>query len=264
MENEPKIIKFSSLELFLKNHRAIHHPFFNYIKACAKEGFTPKQYQIYRDNYLYRTMHTIPSIAYLTAAAALNGDIETLSLVGKNLFEECGSGDPKKAHSQLLNFSHNEHGKTVFNLNPIQMVDLQHQPTITKETRQFVKQEKDLYQNKNYCIALGAAYAHETAANSMLTHFYESIFLSYKNHYNLQEFYHIAEYFLIHISGLELVHADIAKYSAQKMDTSKENLKDLAEGCTVFLNSQANLWDGLLRELQLASREGKRVPIHPI
>ncbi len=256
--------KFKELEEFVLSHRAIHHPLFDYIKECSKEGFTKKQYQIYRDNYLFRTMYTIPSIAYLAATAALHGDTDTLALVGKNLFEECGNGNPTKAHSHLLFFSHNQHGKTIFDLEPIQIFNVPFQSTIINEARLFIKQEKQLYQNKNYCIALGTAFAHETAAHPMLTNFYGSIFLPYMNYYTEEEYYNITEYFLIHTSGLELNHANNAKYSAEKMATNLDNLNLLGEGCALFLDSQSILWDGLYRELKLASLEGNRVLINPI
>lgn len=250
---------FEEIEPYIKSHRAINHPLFPYLKECAKEGFTPKQYQIYRDNYLFRTFYTIPSVALLTLSAALNLDMETLASAGKNLYEETGCGDYLKTHSALLQVSHNTHAKVVFGLEPISLKDATRSDLITSEARYFVQNEMKLYKNDEYGVVIGAGYAHETAANSMLINFYESFFACYKGYYTEEAFNNLVEYFQVHINGLEENHANDAKRAAKKTCSSQLGLNAVIQGAYSFLDGQAYLWDGLHVELKKAEKEGEKI-----
>ncbi len=257
------ISNFSELESYIKNHRAIHHPLFDYLQNCASLGFTSKQYQIYRDNYLLRTFYTIPSVAFLVAASALNVDIQTLTTAGKNLYEESGRGDASDAHSKLLVDSHNLHARTVFNLDDVSLKEIHYSKWIIQETRSFIESQEKLYKNKVYCIVLGAAFAHESAATPMLSAFYHNLFKSYRNYYNDCNFEDLSKYFLVHIDGLEEEHADNAGLAARRNCINEQSLNQLFIGSSGFLNSQACLWDGLYRTLIEAEDERERVPVNP-
>jgi hypothetical protein len=252
---------FAQIEEYVKSHRAINHPLFQYLKSCSEEGFTPMQYQIYRENYFFRTFYTIPSIASLVAAAANNADIETLITAGENLYEELGSGNPNKIHSILMLSSHNFHGMRVFGLPSISIKKIPHLSFIIDEAKMFTKKEQELYTSSNYSVTLGAAVAHEMAANSMLINFYESFFLPYKNYYSCKEFYNLSEYFLVHICGLEENHAQNARLAAKKWATDKKNLNDIGCGSVDFLSIQEALWDGLYLKIENASVEGEKIPL---
>lgn len=255
-----KAITFADIEFFIHNHRAMHHPLFEYLIKQAAIGFTAVQFQIYRDNYFFRTFNTIPCIANLLRAVAKNLDFETLASVGKNLYEETGCGVPSRTHSNLLELSHNTHAKTVFNLAPISLGDSDKSKYLINEAKQFVDKEERLYTHQIYGTVLGAAYAHEAAASIMLISFYEGFFSSYKSYYSVKDFYNLAEYFFAHISGLEDAHAKKTREAAFRYSTKENSLFALFNGVSEFLNSQAVLWDGLYRELKGAENVGTKIP----
>ena len=62
--------KFDPIAEEFSSHRALDHDLFKYLEEQSKEGFTPKQYEVYRDNFFRRTELTIPSIASPTLIVA--------------------------------------------------------------------------------------------------------------------------------------------------------------------------------------------------
>ena len=93
---------------------------------------------MYRANYFYRTLHTIPSIAYLLASAALNCDFKTLSFAAQNLYEETGCGKSTRMHNVLLELSHNYHGKYIFGIKPLTLNAASSSLEIIDETKSFI------------------------------------------------------------------------------------------------------------------------------
>lgn len=263
VDSVDKIRSLSALEESIRNHSAINHKLFSYIRDIP--GLTPNQYSVYRANYFYRTLHTIPSIACLLASAALNCDFETLSFTGQNLYEETGCGKTARMHNVLLELSHNYHGKYIFGIKPLALNTVSSSLEVMDETKSFVKIERSLYQNENYAVILGAAYAHETAAVSMLTNFYEGIFDKYRGYYDNLEFYKIMEYFLIHITGIEQDHAYkshlVVKSHAKK---DKRALSDIICGAISFLDAQSKLWDGIYNQLVIYEDSNEVIPFKPL
>ena len=66
--------KFDPISEEFSAHKALKHPMFEYLQEQSKEGFTSKQFEIYRDNFFRRTELTIPSVARFIEKAALSGD----------------------------------------------------------------------------------------------------------------------------------------------------------------------------------------------
>jgi len=82
----------------LADHRAISHPLFSFLEKQSTKSLNPLQFQAIRDNYIYRTLNTIPCIAHALIAAVKNLDYRAISLLGKNLSEETGEGKMEQAH----------------------------------------------------------------------------------------------------------------------------------------------------------------------
>lgn len=248
-------------EEILKNHQAIKSPFFDYLKNSTKTGVTPLQYRLYRDNYMYRTSQTIISVANTVIAAAKNQDMETLATAGQNLYEESGMGIGLNSHLRLLSISHNLHGQSVFNLDPIDLKDVSLSPYILPETRNFIKVAEKLYTHKNYLTVLGASYAQENAAVYMINDFYQSLFLPYKNFYDELEFYKISQYFHDHLCGVEENHAYNASLSIEKNCKTEKDVEQGVKGCIEFLEVQSQLWNSLHQAMKKAEGEGNKISI---
>jgi hypothetical protein len=246
----------------MSGHRALHHPYFDYLIAKAQTGVTAAQFDMHRANYFCRTRETIPSVARVVVAAAQNNDAQTLASAGKNLYEETGEGNHSLAHSLLLERSHNIHGAHIFGLPPLSLKESPHSTLLIPEVHEFVAKQTKLYTSPSYATVLGTGFAHEYAADAMLTQFYRSLFLPYKNHYNNGLFDAVAKYFLVHIGGVEERHAQDAKEALLRACKVGKDLDAVREGAFGFLDIQAKLWDGLLIAFEKAGKIGPI--IHPI
>ncbi len=249
-----------SYEEVLKNHSAIKNPLFDYLKDSARDGFTPLQYRLYRDNYIYRTCQTVISVAHTTIAAAKNKDMETLATAGKNLYEESGMGVFLNSHLQLLSTSHNLHGDYIFGLAPIDLKDVFLSPYILPETKNFIAVAERLYTHENYPTVLGASYAQESAAVHMINDFYQSLFLPYKGHYNKFDFQRVDQYFADHLNGMEENHAHNASVAIEQNSQTSKELAQALEGVIGFLDAQSQLWTALHKAMQKAEIKGNKVP----
>lgn len=252
-----------------KNHPAINHPLFSYLAEQSDSGFNKMQYAIFYTNFLFRTKETIPSVAYALARAALEGDYSTVAMHGKNLGDETGYGNPDNVHSQLLMDTHNVHGKRVFDLDPLTIQDLKTSILITPEVREYCEMKAEIFR-KSYPHIAGNMWAHEFAADDMLTNFKEAYFEPYKSHYSEEEYEKLMKFFDAHrddsVDGgdVEAEHERMARqavYFACKGDIRK--LDAVLEGGLMMLDCQAKVWDSILRETQKFENWMEKVaPIH--
>lgn len=263
---EEFIRKFDPISQEFESHRALNHPLFEYLLQQSKEGFTPKQYQIYRDNFFRRTELTIPSVARFIEKAALSGDPQAVVDTIRNLNDEGGYGDIEKMHSSLLKKSHNFHGMRVFNVDPIhELSDVAKSENLVTEVEEYRKSKQDSFE-KTYPYIAGNTWAHELAADDMLDGFRKAFFEPYQGYYTPPEYIKITEFFTAHkddsiVGGdVEKQHASMARSAAER--ACKDSLQNIAHvrlGGLEFLNSQAKLWDGLLREIENARLIGEVV-----
>lgn len=261
---EEFIKKFDPIATEFLNHRALNHPFFDFLEEQSKEGVTSKQYEIYRDNFFRRTELTIPSVARFIEKAAMSGDPQAVIDTIRNLNDEGGYGDIKKMHSNLLMKSHNIHGMRVFNVDPIyQISDAGKSPNLVLEVEEYRKSKQESF-DREYPYVAGNTWAHELAADDMLDNFRKTFFEPYQGYYTPEEYDKLTEFFTAHkddsIEGgdVEAQHERMARGAAQR--ACKDSLQNIAEvraGGLEFLNSQAKLWDGMLREIEKARSQGE-------
>jgi len=217
---------------------------FDYLKSQAEAGFSKNQFLIYRDNYFYRTISTIPCVSLVVKAAAENEDEATLKSAGQNLSEELGiDSKSSKSHAELLRYSHNTHGEKAFNAAPITLKDSLQSNHVFAATRKFKQIQLSLYTSSDYVEVLAASYAQEEVATEMLSVFYQTFFESRKDIYSTKkEFDLVAEYFTCHLNGLEVRHAEDAKYCLFTHCNSSTK-KDIAiHAMSQILHAQSEIW----------------------
>ncbi|MDX2082424.1 MAG: hypothetical protein SFV53_00335 [Rickettsiales bacterium] len=240
-------------------HKALKHPLFVYLEERSKEGFTAKQFLIYRDNFFRRSQLEIPSIASTLRASVLYGDFDAAVLGFKNLSNKMGGGNVKKIHSQLLLESHNIHGIRVFGLDPVaRMTDVEKSEVLLPEVEEYRKAKEDIF-TRQYPVIAGNTWAHELAADSMLDNFRKAFFDPYKSYYEPKEYKNIARFFTVHKDQLredksvEKQHEKMARKTVESACLeSLTHIEQVREGGLIFLDHQAKLWDGMLRELEKA------------
>lgn len=238
----------------LDKYRKTSTVLFQYLQERAKTGFTKSQFEVYRDNYFFRTYQTVVCVAKVVMSAALNADYTTLSSSGKNCYEETGSGVPKKTHPELLLNSHNIHAVRIFGINKISLIDSLQSPNILDKTRAFTKSQMSLYDSKNHIEVLAANYAQEEAATQMLKTFLDCFFEPYRHQYPRKEYEEITEYFTCHLDGLEERHADDAKYCLFQRCKSSDDIGTAVSSISKILSAQGEMWVEL--QGKLSSLEG--------
>ncbi|MGI4775434.1 MAG: iron-containing redox enzyme family protein, partial [Janthinobacterium lividum] len=199
--------------------------------------------------------NTIPSIAHVVKAAALEGDMENLALAGKNLYEETGQGNQDNVHIKLLIDAYNIHAKDIFSLDSMDLNNISHSTELIPEVELFLENQRSLYEHNIYNVVIGANYAQETAASSMLENFYNAFFLKYKSRISDINFAVISKYFCEHLNGTEEQHALNAQKIIINRCSEHKNIPHILFGVEQFLNAQSKLWDGLHRELLATENE---------
>jgi len=251
-------------------HRALNHDLFAALKEWSKTGFTPKQYETYRDNFFRRTQLTIPSIAATLASAATYEDYKATKLALRNLIDEVGQEDDRAVHSQLMIKSHNIHGMRVFRLDPMAtMADVACSELLLREVEEYRKAKEDIFK-RPYPYVAGNTWAHELAADQMLDHFRQAFFDPYLGFYSEKEAEEVMRFFTVHKDesheggDIEKQHEKMAREAAESAClASLAHVPQVREGGLIFLEHQAQLWDGLLLALERAKTVGEVVPPRP-
>ncbi len=247
-------------------HPAQNHELFSYLKDLSKEGMTPEQFLVYRDNFFYRTQNTILSVSVHAKKAIDNNDYEALANVAKNFSDEGGHGDPEEVHLKLLEKNHNKHGTIVYGVPPITISDSKNSPFLTDEVRQFRKTQEKLFRS-SYPTMTGCLLAHEAAADQMLINFRNTIFEPYSGYYTESEYKTLMKYYDAHRDdskeegNVEEQHKEQALLIASNMITASPRAENLIIlGGTKFLQAQSNLWSGLMKKMQESRSHGQKVP----
>lgn len=256
--------KFDPIAEEFQSHKALKHKFFDFLEEQSKEGFTSKQFEIYRDNFFRRTELTMPSVARFIEKAALSGDSQAVADTIRNLYDEGGYGDVNKMRSNLLAKSRNLHGIRVFNLNPIYPIsEAGKSKNLVPEVEEYRKAKQQAFEQE-YPFVAGNTWAHELAADNMLDNFRKSFFAPYKGYYTPEEYKKVTEFFTAHkddtIDGgdVEVQHERMARCAAERAcKESLENISAVRKGGLNFLSHQERLWDGMLREIEKARSKGE-------
>jgi hypothetical protein len=244
----------------MKRHRALQHPLFQYLPHIAtSSGLTPRQFELYRTNFFCRTKETIPSVARVIIAAANNQDTKTLASAGRNIFEETGEGNHSLAHSHLLEHSHNIHGRTVFGLGGFRLRESSGSQLLVPACHDFIAEQRALYTDPSYATVLGTGFAHEFAADPMLSGFFKGFFLPYKGYYAGDTFSQVSKYFDVHLGGVEERHAQDAREALMRACKIVDDLRAVKKGAFGFLDIQATLWDGLLVAIEKAHNKEEAI-----
>lgn len=256
LENEHNIYTVPQVKLISYMDSIQNHPVFSnaYFTLLEKVKFTPTLYAYHRANFFFRTMATVMGIAYICAQAAANHDQDTLILFAYILNEECGEGDKFRCHELLMEQSHNKFGDVEFGLPPLKVKkseesklndDANSPQLVIQETKNYRDKISELLQ-RSYPTILGVAFALETHASHMLTHFRSAFALS-RSKLNDSEYKHDVEiYFNCHLeNGVEDRHAADAKQCIINNCTSIEVLNDIIFGVEETLKIQSKMWDGM-------------------
>jgi len=275
-DNKDEVVAKHLTELSkkFKEHRALKHPFFEYLKE--EKGFNAKQYQVFRDNFFYRTAFTVPGVLHVIKAALLDGDLETAHYVAKNLNDELAiTESSSKMHPKLLEKSFNNFGETIFGIDGMPISGAENSQYLLSEALTDRDVRKAGYEAEQALKVYATSWAHEFLADGMLQNFYKDVFLPYEKTYDItkkdSKFQDdISPYFLAHNDpskehgDVEAEHERIArKVVSDKILKSSENPRkslNLVDASTMaFFESQSKLWDAIMNAMQKVRENG--VPV---
>jgi hypothetical protein len=237
-------------------------PLAEYLHAKSCRGFTAKQFEIYRDNYFYRTATTVEAVARAALSCAIHNDRVSLACLAQNLNDESGSGMASMNHQALLESSHNIHGKAVFELPETSIPQSSSSKLLIDETLRYRRIHSQLLSSGDHVTVLAASYAQEQAASGMLELFKSAFFVPYRDRYSVQQFSEVTKYFSVHLDeGVEENHGLMAWKSLSPHLTTQGVRRNAADAIEAFLGAQADVWDGLLLYLGAAETEGDVKPV---
>ncbi|MFT6332359.1 MAG: hypothetical protein ACJAW3_000693 [Lentimonas sp.] len=261
--------EFEAASKRIKERTSKTHDLFTYLQKQSELGFTPVQYQIFRDNFTHRTISTIPTVAATIAAAALSGDEQTVVETLQNLQEECGFGSQKLMHSRLLSDSHDNLGEVVYNLKPLGSLKASFisnllVPAVTTYHNSKLK----TFNQSSYAVLAGNGFAHETSADNMLDNFRKALFEPVKGYYTEDDYNKkIMPFFKAHkddsVKGgnIEENHGIMAEAAAKRSCLGKiDNIENMERGAVEFFNCQDNLFNEMKDAIEKAGKIGVIVP----
>lgn len=238
----------------LADHRVFSN---DYFKLLQDTRLTPALFAVHRANFFYRTMATVIGIAHVCSHAAKEHDQDTLILFSYILNEECGDGNKSRCHELLMEHSHNLYGRCEFDLPALTVRDLEGRRDGTRDERAYalVIDETRAYRARinqllgmNYRTMLGVAYALETHASVMLTHFRDAFGASRRRLEPHAYTRDVEIYFNCHLdSGVEDRHAADARQCVLNNCASAADLADIIDGIDRTLEVQHHMWDGMYR-----------------
>ncbi len=234
--------------------------FTSFLDNRTQSGFNPVQFEVFRDNYFYRTRTTVEGVARAALSAAVNNDRFALCCLAQNLNDESGRGAVTMNHQQLMEEAFNFHGRLVFGVDPISVQQAESSSRVLSQSREYRRVHRRLLSSDNHVEVLAASYAQEQAANGMLSLFQKTFFVPYRGYYQESQFAPTMRYFSEHLDGVEEKHGEMAWLSLMPhLDTTSK--RSLAmKAVETFLTAQANLWDALQFELEQSLDAGESIP----
>jgi pyrroloquinoline quinone (PQQ) biosynthesis protein C len=224
----------------LRCHKVLNNPFFD-IWANKKLDFI--QMEIFAINY-FEWIRTTP---HNIALVFLNtNNIEARCETVKNLFDEMGYGEPKNAHTVILQ----DFLETLLSKMKGEKFQLaQDQKKILLSTRELVKKQDEFFGNSDLRVSYGTLLAQEWHAYTMLSKLYEGV-RSYRHLYeNAEEFNESCEYFYIHIGKSEKEHKIQSLNTANQYCQSIDDLKLIKYGFNTFIELLYDFWMGIYKKV---------------
>lgn len=191
------------------------------------------QFDIFRRNYVFRTVSSVYTVA-ATVAAAIRHDTPDLTAALRTtygaLLEELGAPpqpgsrvvswtDPEsRSHITLLFDCMNRFSRACFpELAELSPSDLAWTEGLLPETYAYRAAHYRLFDPANYAATMGAAFAQELAAEGMLKMLLDSFFRPLSDTMSEAETDIALKYFDVHLNGTESAHGQEARKSLEPL-----------------------------------------------
>ncbi|PYS91304.1 MAG: hypothetical protein DMF64_12835 [Acidobacteria bacterium] len=222
----------------------------DFYRRWMSESIRIEELEIFARNYGAWVKSFPDALATLIAAT---DDLDAKGEYVKTLYSEMGYGNPRKAHSVLLDDFFKELARKLGEGGRLNRDRLERDVELLSSTRELIEGERELYGDAQ--MSFGAQLALEWQAYTMLRKLYDGARNYLPLWSNPDEFHEACEYFYTHIGAAEKDHKEESLNAVRRYARDEESLARIVEGYHRHLKLISDFWQGLYRAVtELAAK----------
>jgi pyrroloquinoline quinone (PQQ) biosynthesis protein C len=221
----------------ITRHPALENAFY---REWMSRTLSVEELEIFAGNY-GAWVRSFPDA--LATLITTTGDLDAKSEYVKTLYSEMGYGNPRKAHSVLLDDFFKELGRKLGQDERLNQERLKKEVALLPSTQELIEGEHELYSDAQ--MSFGAQLALEWQAYTMLRKLYDGARNYLPLWSNQDEFHEACEYFYTHIGAAEKDHKEESLNAVRRYALDEESLARITEGYRRHLELIFNFWQGL-------------------
>ena len=217
----------------------------DFYRQWMSRSFRIEELEVFARNYGAWVKSFPDALATLVVAT---DDLDAKGEYVKTLYSEMGYGDPRKAHSVLLDDFFRELAGRLGEGGRLDRERLEREVGMLPSTRELIEGEQGLYGDAR--MSFGAQLALEWQAYTMLRKLYDGARNYLPLWSNPDEFHEACEYFYTHIGAAEKDHKEESLNAVRRYARDEESLARIVEGYHRHLKLIADFWRGLAQALE--------------
>ena len=214
----------------------------DFYRKWMSGSFRIEELEVFARNYGAWVKSFPDALATLVAAT---DDLDAKGEYVKTLYSEMGYGNPRKAHSVLLDDFFEELARKLGEGGRLDRARLERDVELLPSTRELIEGERELYGDAQ--MSFGAQLALEWQAYTMLRKLYDGARNYLPLWSNPDEFHEACEYFYTHIGAAEKDHKEESLNAVRRYARDEESLARIVEGYHRHLKLISDFWQGLYR-----------------
>lgn len=216
----------------------------DFYSKWMSESFRIEELEVFARNYGAWVKSFPDSLATLVITT---DDLDAKGEYVKTLYSEMGYGNPRKAHSVLLDDFFKELARKLGEGERLDRDRLEREIEMLPSTRELIEGERELYGDAQ--MSFGAQLALEWQAYTMLRKLYDGARNYLPLWSNPDEFHEACEYFYTHIGAAEKDHKEESLNAVRRYARDEESLARIVEGYHRHLELISGFWQGLYQAL---------------
>lgn len=245
-------LSLSQLDMDVAKHNADSTNTFRKFSEILKPSIAPTIFAIFRDNYIVRTESTYRSICQTLGSAMAEPRVSpyTLMALRDTIREELGHKYGTDTHQNLMFNAFSTHGVSAFGLKEASFAKVLQSSFVTDATFDFRLSQSKVYGSADHGVVLGAFFAQESAAETMLNLIRITYFTPfYENYVDRSLIPSVEMYFNAHLDGTEMEHASRSRLCVEEYLKFGGSFSSVHYGASTILNKQKKLWTSLFEKM---------------
>lgn len=228
----------------------------DFYQLWDSKTLTTNQLEIMLANYFFRTIQTVTRVcdvvrALIDPLLIIQSPLYRKAIINnlENLCDELGYGENQNPHILLLcewinTLLHKAGSKNI-------PIEEHYTKFVTAETQEFVKIQKDLYNDESLLVVGGASFAQELFADYMMKQLNNGYVKNYQHLFkNKEEFNLTTKYFSVHLDeGTEENHALLIEEVIKLICNTPEDFEKVNYSYDCFERITSNFWRSIYNQL---------------